>query len=81
MYDTAPVYAFYPSTSPSDLIRSWEKIAGIDGVTRVFGSHHTLGLEPSILHDAKQAAAFLRDHDLARFGTGLHHFNRFSVQF
>jgi glyoxylase-like metal-dependent hydrolase (beta-lactamase superfamily II) len=81
LYDTAPVYAFYPSTNPSDLIRSWERIAEIAGVTKVFGSHHTLGLEPSILHEAKGAAAYLRKHGLDRFGTGLNHFKGFSVQF
>ncbi len=81
LYDETPVYAFYPSTSPSDLIASWEKIAGLTGVTRVFGSHNTLGLEPEILVRAGDAAGWLRENGLAEFGTGTHRFEGFSVQF
>ena len=26
LYDETPVYAFYPTTNPVDLVNSWEKI-------------------------------------------------------
>ncbi|MEJ8305587.1 MBL fold metallo-hydrolase [Saccharibacillus sacchari] len=81
LYDETPVYAFYPSTSPVDLIASWEKIAALPNVVRVFGSHNTLGLAPDILGRAEAAAEYLRDRDLAKFGTGIHRFDGFSVQF
>lgn len=81
LYGGTPVYAFYPSTSPEDLIASWEKIAAIPSVTRVYGSHNELGLEASIRLRAGEAAGWLRENGLARFGTGLHRFDGFSVQF
>lgn len=81
LYDETPIYAFYPSTNPVDLVNSLEKIAKISNVTTIFGSHNTLGLKPSILTEVKHAVKNLRDKDLVRFGTGIHHFNGFSVQF
>ncbi|KZE37537.1 MBL fold metallo-hydrolase [Bhargavaea cecembensis] len=81
LYDGTPVYAFYPTTNPEDLVRSLERIADIPGVTRVFGSHHTVGLDPQILPEVKSAARELRERDLVRFGTGIHRFPSFSVQF
>ncbi|MDF9843380.1 MULTISPECIES: MBL fold metallo-hydrolase [unclassified Paenibacillus] len=81
LYDETPVYAFYPSTSPSDLVRSWERIADIPGVTKIFGSHNTLGLAPEILVEVKLAAKTLREKNLISFGTGTHIFNGFSVRF
>ncbi|MNI39839.1 hydroxyacylglutathione hydrolase [compost metagenome] len=81
LYDETPVYAFYPSTSPADLVHSLERIAEIPGVTKVYGSHNTLGLNPNILEEVKRAVKFLRDNDVIRFGTGVHTFNGFSVQF
>ncbi|WP_404407081.1 MBL fold metallo-hydrolase [Jeotgalibacillus malaysiensis] len=81
LYDETPVYAFYPSTDPEALLESWEKIAALKGVKKVFGSHNSVGLDPEILLEAKNAAIFLREHDLAKFGTGVHEFNGFSVKF
>lgn len=81
LYDETPVYAFYPTTSPEDLINSLEKIAEIPHVTKVFGSHNTLGLEPEILEEVKSAVRELREKDLVKHGTGIHKFNGFSVQF
>ncbi|MEO3944889.1 MBL fold metallo-hydrolase [Gorillibacterium sp. CAU 1737] len=81
LYDQTPVYAFYPSTNPTDLVSSLERIAGIPEVTRIFGSHNTLGLSPTLLEEVKRAAHFLKEHDLVHFGTGIHRFNGFSVQF
>ncbi|SEJ55118.1 Glyoxylase, beta-lactamase superfamily II [Bhargavaea ginsengi] len=81
LYDGTPVYAFYPTTSPEDLIRSLERIADIPGVSRIFGSHNTLGLDPEILQEVKAAAGGLRERNLVRFGTGTHRFKSFSVQF
>ncbi|MDO3410020.1 MBL fold metallo-hydrolase [Saccharibacillus sp. CPCC 101409] len=81
LYGETPIYAFYPSTSPQDLIASWEKIADIPNVSRVYGSHNTLGLDAAILERAREAAGTLRDRGLAKFGTGIHRFEGFSVQF
>lgn len=81
LYDEAPIYAFYPSTNPVDLINSLERISDISNVTKVYGSHHTLGLEPSILEEVKTAVKVLREKDLVTFGTGVHEFKGFSVQF
>lgn len=81
LYDVTPVYAFYPSTSPVDLVRSLERIAEIPNVTKVFGSHHTLGLDPSILQEVKEAVHVLREQKLCMHGTGIHYFKGFSIQF
>ncbi|MFK3937605.1 MBL fold metallo-hydrolase [Alkalihalobacillus sp. NPDC078783] len=81
LYDTTPVYAHYPSTSPSDLADSLEKVAALEGVSRIYGAHNTLGLSPEILMEVKDAVSYLREHNLLRFGTGIHQFNGFSVQF
>lgn len=81
LYDKTPVYAFYPTTNPVDLVHSLEKIAEIPHVTKVFGSHNTLGLEPEILQEVKGAVRELREKDLVKHGTGIHKFIGFSVQF
>ncbi|MEK5057919.1 MBL fold metallo-hydrolase [Paenibacillus sp. FSL H7-0326] len=81
LYDETPVYAFYPSTSPVDLVQSLERIAEIPGVKMVYGSHNTLGLDPSILEEVKRATTYMKENDLVKFGTGVHHFGHFSVQF
>ncbi|RFA34346.1 MBL fold metallo-hydrolase [Virgibacillus dokdonensis] len=81
LYDQTPIYAFYPSTNPVDLVMSLEKISNIDGVKKVFGSHNTLGLDASILQEVKQAVTYLRENSLAKFGTGIHEFNGFRIQF
>ena len=49
LYSDTPVYAFYPSTSPEDLVNSLEKIAKIKAVSKIYGGHNKLGLEPKIL--------------------------------
>lgn len=81
LYDLTPVYAFYPSTNPVDLVQSLEIISQLPNVTKVFGSHNTLGLDPSILQEVRYAIRELRDKGLVKHGTGIHQFNGFSVQF
>ena len=81
LYDETPVYAFYPTTNPADLIASWERIAHLKGVSKIYGSHNTLGLHPDILDEVRKAAQHLRVNNLARLGTDIHQFNGFSVQF
>ncbi|MCM3782285.1 MBL fold metallo-hydrolase [Neobacillus mesonae] len=81
LYDETPVYAFYPSTNPVDLVNSLERIAGIPHVKMVFGSHNTLGLHPAILEEVKNAVTYMRDNNLIKFGAGLIKFDGFSVQF
>src|SRR5690625_7995326 len=64
LYDETPIYAFYPSTSPVDLVNSLEKISEIEDVSMVFGSHNTLGLKPIILKEVKVAIGYLRENNL-----------------
>ncbi|KHF39270.1 MBL fold metallo-hydrolase [Halalkalibacter okhensis] len=81
LYDETPIYAFYPSTNPVDLVNSLEKISEIPNISMIYGSHNTLGLEPNILEEVKMAVNFLREKELTKFGTGIHYFKGFSVQF
>lgn len=81
LYDEMPIYAFYPSTSPTDLVQSLEKISAISNVTKIFGSHYTLGIDPSILDEVKYAVAHLKEKELIKHGTGIHKFKGFSLQF
>ncbi len=81
LYNETPIYAFYPSTNPVDLVNSLEKISKIPNVSMVYGSHNTLGLKPQILEEVKIAVKFLREKELTKFGTGIHKFNGFSIQF
>ncbi|TFB19555.1 MBL fold metallo-hydrolase [Filobacillus milosensis] len=81
LYDDTPVYAFYPSTNPEDLVDSLEKISKIPKVNMVYGSHNILGLAPNILKEVQVAVKYLRENDLTKFGTGTHKFNGFSVKF
>ena len=81
LYDETPIYAFYPSTNPVDLVNSLERISEIRNVSMVYGSHNTLGLESEILGEVKRAVKFLNENELIKFGTGIHKFNGFSVQF
>lgn len=81
LYLDEPVYAFYPSTNPVDLVDSLERITELPTIKRIYGSHHTLGIEPSILDDVRQAVDYLRANELTRFGTGIHEFAQFRVQF
>lgn len=81
LYDETPIYAFFPTTDPVKLVQSFEKISNIPNVTKIFGGHNTLGLEPAILKEVKNAVEELREQDLIRFGTGIHKFKGFSVQF
>ncbi|MFD1887535.1 MBL fold metallo-hydrolase [Paenibacillus wenxiniae] len=81
LYSDTPVYAFYPTTSPEDLVDSWQKIAKIEGVKQIFGAHNEIGLEPELLNVVKEAVFELRKKNLIHFGTGIHQFNGFSVRF
>lgn len=80
-YTETPIYAFYPSTNPLDLVNSLEKISDIPNISMIYGSHNTIGIAPSILKEIKIAVKFLRENDLIKFGTGIHKFNGFSIQF
>lgn len=81
LYNETPIYAFYPTTDPMSLVDSLERITEIPAVTKIYGSHNTLGLEPEVFQEVKRAVAYLKRNDLARFGTGVHHFDGFSIQF
>ncbi|WP_339164999.1 MBL fold metallo-hydrolase [Siminovitchia sp. FSL H7-0308] len=81
LYDETPVYAFFPTTDPVELVQSLKKITNISNVTKIFGGHNTVGLDASILQEVKNAVKELEEKDLVRFGTGIHMFNGFSVQF
>ncbi|MEY9865851.1 glyoxylase-like metal-dependent hydrolase (beta-lactamase superfamily II) [Peribacillus sp. B2I2] len=81
LYSDTPVYAFYPSTSPEDLVNSLEKIASIQKVSKIYGGHNQLGLEPKIFCEILTAIQYLRENNLVRHGTGVHTFQSFSVHF
>ena len=81
LYDQTPVYAFFPTTNPMELVQSLERISTIPHVTKIFGGHNTIGLNPNLLQEVKNAAKELRDEGLIKFGTGIHQFKGFRVQF
>lgn len=75
------IFAFYPSTNPVDLVRSLHKITNFSPINRIYGSHHTLGLSPTILKEVKYAIQYLIDNNLVQHGTGIHSFQNFYIQF
>jgi glyoxylase-like metal-dependent hydrolase (beta-lactamase superfamily II) len=81
LYIDTPIYAFYPTTDPKQLLNSLERIADIKGLNKIYGSHNTLGLNLSILQEAKSAIKYLREHHLDHFGTGVHQFDQLSIKF
>jgi len=81
LYDGTPVYAFFPTTNPVDLTQSLKKISNIPNVTKIYGGHNTIGLEASLLQEVGNAVEELKEKDQVRFGTGIHKFKGFSVQF
>lgn len=81
LYTGTPVYAFYPTTNPVDLVDSLERIANLSGLKRIYGSHNQLGLDIHILEDVKEAVKELREKNAIRHGSGLHTFGRFAVKF
>ncbi|MCG7344827.1 MBL fold metallo-hydrolase [Sporosarcina sp. ACRSL] len=81
LYDETPIYAFFPTTNPVELVQSLEKISSIPNVTKIFGGHNTLGLDSVLLIEVKNAVKELWEQELVRFGTGIHKFKGFSVQF
>lgn len=81
LYTGTPVYAFYPTTNPVDLVNSLEKIGEIKGVAKIYGGHNELGIDADILDEVLDAVKKLREQDVVRHGTGVHTFERFSVRF
>ncbi|SES65200.1 Metallo-beta-lactamase superfamily protein [Oceanobacillus limi] len=81
LYTGTPIYAFYPTTDPEDLVNSLEKISYLEGIQKVFGSHNQLGIEPTILQEVFEAVYELRGKDVIRHGTGIHTFPSFRVKF
>ena len=81
LYDETPVYAFFPTTDPEQLVNSLEKIAAIPNVKRIYGGPNTVGLDPVILAEVKEAAAYLKEKNLVKHGTGVHSFTNVSFRF
>ncbi|MFJ7887776.1 MBL fold metallo-hydrolase [Lysinibacillus xylanilyticus] len=81
LYGGTPVYAFFPTTNPVDLAQSLKKISNIPNVTKIYGGHNTIGLDASLLQEVGNAVEELKEKDQVRFGTGIHKFKGFSVQF
>ncbi|UNK17486.1 MBL fold metallo-hydrolase [Paenibacillus sp. N3/727] len=81
LYDETPVYAFYPTTDPVDLVNSLDKISRISRVEQIFGSHNSIGLDPDWLTVAQRAVKDLREKDLVRHGTGIHTYEGLRIQF
>ncbi|WP_100487406.1 hypothetical protein [Sporolactobacillus pectinivorans] len=58
------------------MVESLKKVARLEhNVLKVYGGHNELGLGPTILHEAGEAADYLINDDLVKFGTGLHCFH------
>lgn len=81
LYDRTPIYAYYPSTNPRDLVKSLDRICEIENVARVFGSHNTIGLDIKVLKETKEAVEYLEENKLVEFGSGLHAFDTISFLF
>lgn len=81
LYVDTPIYAFYPSNDPKELLFSLEKLTQFNGLTTIYGSHNTLGINPSVLKDVKQAIEYLRNNDLDHWGTGVHKIKNIAFQF
>ncbi|MBJ8107923.1 MULTISPECIES: MBL fold metallo-hydrolase [Bacillus cereus group] len=81
LYDETPVYAFFPTTNPVDLTQSLKKISNILNVKKIYGGHNTIGLDASLLQEVGNAVEELKEKDQVRFGTGIHKFKGFSLQF
>ncbi|AWB44043.1 MBL fold metallo-hydrolase [Paenibacillus sp. CAA11] len=81
LYSDTPIYAFYPTTEPAALVSSLERISDLRGVTKIYGGHNKLGLEPELLVEVRQAVQELRERNCIRHGTGIHNFRGFSVHF
>lgn len=81
LYIGTPVYAYYPSTDPGDLVDSLERIAQIEGVSQIFGAHNQAGIDPDIFVDILEGISMLRQKNLIRHGTGLHNMGRLQVKF
>ncbi|WP_026690995.1 MBL fold metallo-hydrolase [Alteribacter aurantiacus] len=81
IYDETPIYAFFPSTSPEDLVRSLDRMANLTEVKKIYGGHNSIGLDSDILDEVKELTTYLKKYELIRFGTGVHRIGRFSVQF
>lgn len=75
------IYAFYPSTSLSNLVESPEIITRLPHVTRVYLVRHRLDLKAGVMDEVRCAAACLRAHHLIAHGTGLQRFPTFAIQF
>lgn len=81
LYVDAPIYAFYPSTNPKDLVASLLKISELKGVSKIFGSHNELGLSTEIFDEVRAAIHYMNQYGLVEFGTGIHEFKRLAFQF
>lgn len=81
LYNQTPISTYYPSASPSDLVESLEKICDIKGVSMVYGSHNTLGLDIEVLEETREAIEYLEQNNLVKFGSGLHAFETISFLF
>ncbi|WP_201777918.1 MBL fold metallo-hydrolase [Ornithinibacillus contaminans] len=80
LYLDTPIYAFYPTTDPVELLNSLERISYLQ-VEKIYGSHNTLGIDPGIFFEVQEAVYNLRMKDVVRHGTGLHKFKSFSIRF
>lgn len=81
LYIDSPIYAFYPTTNPKLLLDSLKKISNIKGVTKVYGSHNTLGINPSIFNDVIYAVNYLKSNNLDHWGSGVHNIQNLSFHF
>lgn len=72
------LFAYYPSTDPSAYLDSLEKIAALS-VKKVFPGHHSLDIQPEILHRMREAFRQLKKDGKLHHGSGTFDYGDWAV--
>ena len=72
------LFAYYPSTDPAAYLGSLEKIAALS-VKRVFPGHHSLDIQPEILHRMREAFRQLKNDGKLHHGSGTFDYGDWAV--
>ena len=72
------LFAYYPSTDPAAYLNSLEKIAALS-VKKVFPGHHSLDIQPEILHRMREAFRQLKMDGQLHHGSGTFDYGDWAV--
>jgi len=72
------LFAYFPSTSPEEYLRSLEKVSRLP-VKRVFPGHHTLNIQPEILVGMRDAFRQLKANGSLCHGSGTFEYGDWAV--